>query len=333
MVRSTRPRGSAFTLIELLVVVAIIAILISILLPSLNGARRSARAAVCTTNLRSLATAAFTYATEYGAYPPSLSNYANSPSSATRALRAEGGRDWLGVGDQYGAFVDGDANNPQTGNPKGFTAAPKYGVLYPMIKNEKAYLCPDDKPGVAQRDTILGGGGNGRFSYTMFSMLGLRPPEKIPGRPAEKTSGPSRGPGSASGRLAPPALASVPLFVEEHPWGINNRGTDGHMEGNFNYNTDFVVSRHPGSSRRPGIDPASGTMRTFSQDSTNIGFADGHVKPVRVNFGFDDSHVRPTVAGGQGLEGIPYTAQGLLYYYGVEYLESRDNEVQVVQVP
>jgi len=163
----------------------------------------------------------------------------------------------------------------------------------------------------------------------MFSMLGLRAPEKIPGRPVENTSGPSRGPGSAAGRMTTPALANVPLFVEEHPWGLNNRSTNGHMEGNFNYNTDYVVSRHPGGSRRKGIDP-SGTMKDFWQDSTNIGYADGHVKAVKVNFGFDDSQVRPTAAGGQGLEGIPYTAQGLLYYYGIEFLEVRDGENQIV---
>jgi len=56
------PRGRGFTLIELLVVVAIIALLISILLPSLQRAREQGRTVVCASNQRSLMQALFMYA-------------------------------------------------------------------------------------------------------------------------------------------------------------------------------------------------------------------------------------------------------------------------------
>lgn len=54
----------AFTLIELLVVVGIIALLISILLPSLSRAREAGRRAACGSNLRQIGLAIIAYASE-----------------------------------------------------------------------------------------------------------------------------------------------------------------------------------------------------------------------------------------------------------------------------
>ena len=89
-------KSQAFTLVELLVVISIIALLVAILLPTLNRAREQAKTVVCLSNMRQMSLATLMFAYEHDESLP-LGTEAHSASGATTSEQGT----WLKELDRY----------------------------------------------------------------------------------------------------------------------------------------------------------------------------------------------------------------------------------------
>ncbi len=162
--RSRAVRG--FTLIELLVVVAIIALLISILLPSLRAAKEQARATQCMTNARQLATGWMLYITENNSTLPGGTNdYYDVVTRQTPAshpgypvdYNKYFSMDWLGTIGQSGGQSDD---------------VPRRGTIFPYVGEvESIYKCPEDLLDVIEGGEFGGFANDTKYSYTAPTLL------------------------------------------------------------------------------------------------------------------------------------------------------------------
>ncbi len=124
----------AFTLIELLVVISVIAVLMAILMPSLQLARRMAMGSYCMANARSIAYAWFFYQSDNdgricSANPGADLGWVRNPETATGTVL--GSREIVEDEDEFRGI--------------------EKGKLFPFIKDVKVFHCPADK-----RISVLG---------------------------------------------------------------------------------------------------------------------------------------------------------------------------------
>jgi prepilin-type N-terminal cleavage/methylation domain-containing protein/prepilin-type processing-associated H-X9-DG protein len=157
-----RPSARGFTLIEILVVVAIIALLVAVLLPSLAAARDQAQTVVCKTRMREMYNGHLFYAQDHKQHFPHMNWWlwdvpptnVNGFSYAENQLRF-----WPNLYKKTGGIRPTDSK-----------AWLEFGHIYKYVKNKDTYLCPKD---ALRRiaGAIGGGGGCGEqpiSSYTRF---------------------------------------------------------------------------------------------------------------------------------------------------------------------
>jgi prepilin-type N-terminal cleavage/methylation domain-containing protein/prepilin-type processing-associated H-X9-DG protein len=94
LARSVRTRG-AFTLVELLVVIGIIALLMSILLPTLGAVREQANTIKCASNMRQIGVGMEVYlAASKQMYPPAYTHVGDLITGNTLSAATQGYRHW-----------------------------------------------------------------------------------------------------------------------------------------------------------------------------------------------------------------------------------------------
>jgi prepilin-type N-terminal cleavage/methylation domain-containing protein/prepilin-type processing-associated H-X9-DG protein len=149
-----------FTLVELLVVIAVIAILMAILMPTLKLAKDQGYAVVCVSNLRDLSLAWFTYAEEndstlVGGHVAGDSDFKNKnkyPDGFWVEPPQDPSRNYTG-GNRPGLVDD---------KLRGI----RRGTLFPYVKEVDVYRCPNDqrlrdRNQLAFRSYSIAGGMNG----------------------------------------------------------------------------------------------------------------------------------------------------------------------------